>query len=30
YLAFAIVLGLIASVVVGSVYGATLWYRSDG
>lgn len=30
YLAFAIVLGLIASVVVGSVYGATLWHRGDG
>jgi hypothetical protein len=28
YLAFGIVLALIASVVVGSVYGAVLWYRN--
>jgi hypothetical protein len=27
YVAFAIVLALIGSVVVGSVYGAALWYR---
>ena len=30
YLAFGIVLALIASVVVGSVYGAVLWHRNDG
>ncbi|WP_318567820.1 hypothetical protein [Salinigranum marinum] len=29
YLAFAIVLALIGSVVVGSAYGVALWYRSD-
>jgi hypothetical protein len=29
YLAFGIVLALVASVVIGSVYGALLWYR-DG
>ena len=29
YLAFGIVLALIASVVVGSLYGVVLWYRSD-
>jgi hypothetical protein len=29
YLAFAIVLALIGSVVVGSAYGAVLWSRSD-
>ncbi|WP_380678388.1 hypothetical protein [Salinigranum sp. GCM10025319] len=29
-LAFGIVLALIASVVVGSVYAAALWYRNDG
>jgi len=29
YVAFAVVLALIASVAVGSVYGATLWYRGD-
>jgi hypothetical protein len=29
YLAFAVVLALIASVVVGSVYGAVLWYRGE-
>jgi len=29
YVAFAIVLALIASVVVGAVYGALLWYRSE-
>ena len=28
YLAFGIVLALIASVVMGSVYGTVLWYRS--
>jgi hypothetical protein len=28
YLAFAIVLALIASVAIGSVYGAVLWYRA--
>ncbi|RXK46888.1 hypothetical protein [Halorientalis pallida] len=29
YLAFGIVLALIASVCLGSVYGALLWYRGD-
>ena len=29
YLAFGIVLALIASVVIGSIYGAVLWYRND-
>lgn len=29
YLAFAILLGLIASVVLGALYGAVLWYRSS-
>jgi hypothetical protein len=29
YLAFAIVLALIASVIVGSAYGALLWYRRE-
>ncbi|MXR42559.1 hypothetical protein GRX01_14585 [Halobaculum sp. WSA2] len=28
YLAFGIVLALIASVVIGSIYGAVLWYRN--
>lgn len=28
YLAFGIVLALIASVLIGSVYGAVLWYRN--
>ncbi|WP_277543759.1 hypothetical protein [Haloarcula laminariae] len=28
YLAFGIVLALIASVVIGSMYGAVLWYRN--
>ena len=27
YLAFAVLLALIASVVVGSAYGTLLWYR---
>jgi len=30
YLAFAILLALIGSVVVGSAYGAVLWYRTAG
>jgi hypothetical protein len=29
YLAFAVLLALIASVVLGSAYGAVLWYRSE-
>jgi len=29
YLAFAIVLALIGSVVLGSLYGAVLWYRGE-
>ncbi|MFB6233156.1 MAG: hypothetical protein ABEH61_02750 [Haloarculaceae archaeon] len=29
YVAFGVVLALIASVLVGSVYGLALWYRSD-
>jgi hypothetical protein len=30
YLAFAVVLALIASVLVGSLYGVVLWYRGRG
>ena len=30
YVAFGVVLALIASTVVGSVYAAVLWYRHDG